>query len=253
VDNDADASGDFVLIWDNVGFYFGSWLTDDIHNAQMCKFLETANDAYQDDAHEIYLNVSYSDAVGGGTLGSQDVLGLNEEGILYAGLWGASGLNGGPPVGTWGNCNLTIEQFRTQYGWDANYSSSDGVNFTVESMWTWSGSFLQKIGTKAVGTDVGFDVSLCDNDGAVGAADGVLQWSGLPNSNAQHWCQITLADDDSPIKTNIVARDNMKTSNAAASYDLLGRRINSRTMANYKGVVFTIDKTTNNAKQIVLR
>jgi hypothetical protein len=250
ISGDADASCQFLFLWDSKGIYCGSWNQDDIHGANMCKFVETANDAYQDDAHEYYINVDYANASTGGNLGSQDVCGFNEEGFLYAGGWGASNLPGGPPIGTWGNFNLTIEQLRTQFGWDVNGSSADGVKFNVESFWSWTGCFLQKVGSKAVGSQFGFDLSLCDNDGT-GSPDGVILWSTLGARPADHWKPVTLVDNDTeiPHKTTIIKKDNLKT----VAYDVFGRAISNVNKTNYKGIIFTVDNTNKVIKRIASR
>ena len=257
----SDASTEFVCVWDDVGFYVGSWNKDDIHQAIKCKYLESAYSAYVDDSHEYFIANDFASAyTSSPTQGSQEEVGFNEEnGHLYGGIWGGQYLPQGPPTEKFGETNLTMDEW-IAYGWDCWVASSDGINFTAENMWTWAGCFMHKIGSKTAGDDVAFDIGLNDNDGTANAADCAMRWSGLTHQTATgylHWAKITL---EGLITVGILPQHNtknIKTRNSAIgsaiSYDILGRRINKSNIADYKGVIFTVNKNNENTKRIVLK
>lgn len=221
VDSESDLSTDFCLVWDDVGFYCGSWRTDDIHNTVWGNQPGVANKAWMDDGHEWYVSFDFNDVWEDasppyyGQFGFQVWEGFFWENGAATDMYVSYRNDNGPTM-------ATVAELQEQ-GFYAPYHSNDGINFTCEAQFKWSSFFLGSMSTPSAGKELGFNMSAQDNDGGE-MGEGWLRWTGAAHSY-QCWGKITLQDNVGirPVRLSPIAIS--KTRMAGNAFDILGRRI----------------------------
>ena len=255
-DDENDCSADFVMVWDNVGVYCGSWFHDDIHNVTKSNSEATANYAWMDDGHEWWINGDFDDFWNDGEApyfgdnGWQMSKGWNFSGGQAQNLYAAYFKDFG--TGETKAKSATMDYMRGE-GFDCQYTSDDGVNFTIETQWKWAGNFMANMGTPTTGKELAFNLGVNDNDGSA-SFDCAMRWTGMDHNDFQGWGKVTLADGSgiSPKARVVLMPENQKI---AGVYDILGRKI-QRVSGGRTGVYFKMLKNSDRSnieKSIYLR
>lgn len=217
-----DASTEFVLLWDDEGFYCGTWNKDDIHNAPWTEQPGMVYQSWKDDGHEWWISRDFNDVwedaspLYYGTTGWQIWKGWVWENAAPKDLHIAY-RNDDPPIST------TTFALR-QKGFWGPYTSVDGIDFTTESQWSWSGFFLGSIGTPSAGKELGFNLGLTDNDGGDMAA-AWLRWATGNCCTYQGWGKVTLSDEPAGIARTRMFSAAPVSTRSSAMYDVLGRQL----------------------------
>lgn len=225
VDGDADCYVNFTSLWDAQGWYLGVWFYDDIHSALNSQYLDAANIAYDDDGLQILFSYNFDDAyadVSGpywqGLYGRSLVKGFGnlDPELQYAGIWG-EGSNGNFTTDMW------TKQQQIDKGWTNAFSSTDGLNYQYEARFDWTGELMYASGVQSIGSKMGFNLVVNDNDGGF-AAEGQMVL--LPLSNdATRWGALTIAGPAKIAPMKPVAVQSLHFAPKQFGFDPLGRRI----------------------------
>lgn len=227
VDDHNDLSTDFALLWDDEGFYCGSWRTDDIHNAVWGNQAGVAaSKAWMDDGHEWWINFDFNDV-------------WEDASPYYYGQFGFQVLEGffwenGAPSDMYvthasdaGVVSQSVAEMKEQ-GFYAPYSSADGINFQCEAQFKWSSFLLGSMATPSAGRELAFNIGSQDNDGG-DAAQGYIRWSEGSHLSYQGWGKVTLSAEAVGNRRLRMSPAVMKGGLGRSSvYDILGRRISAR-------------------------
>ncbi len=250
VDGDGDCYVTMKTFWDDQGLYIGYFFHDDVHNAPHSQYLDDANNAYDDDGLEHFIDYSYDDAASSTTLdlglyGWQLEKGFGNQAPSeqFGGNWGGDDGSGKG----WSTHVYTPDE-QHDIGWHEVFTTADGVNYENEVFFAWAGtaaSIMRGVGSMSVGGTIAYDVKVNDNDGAF-AAEGCLSWSGMVHSPAaQDWCQIQLAGvvGVRPVSVKTAARAaNMDN----YVWDVMGRRM--ARAANASGGRMVLNRPSRNGK-----
>lgn len=252
VDNNDDASGTFSMLWDDEGFYCASWCKDDVHNAPWTSRPGMVVNAWQDDGHEWWICHDFNDVWEDASPHYYGEFGFQ--------VWKGWTWNNGAPEDkyvAWRNDNdpvgETVEEFKEK-GFEAPFTSADGINFMTEAHWKWSSFLLGAMPTPSAGKEIGFNIGIIDNDGGE-SGDAWIRWSEGSHLNYQGWGKVTLSDEAATIRRVRVLPGAVRYMDGnSIVYDVLGRRIRSTNGMHSAGAVhFSPSRTYQMQKVIRLR
>jgi len=254
IDGDGDCYTEFVTAWDASALYVGLWFYDDTHNAPHSQYLDDANNAYDDDGMEWFINHSFED-------------GFNDVTDPYRGLYGWQLVKGFGNLtaadqhgGSWGDgpqgwsTAVYSKADQETKGWYETFTSADGVNFTDEMKLTWAGNVMNGKGTAAAGDRIGYNMKVNDNDG-VFTAEGSLNITKISHQggagSGQNWGLLTLSATQAGVKPVRSIAMPKTAAMQTAAYDIQGRAI--RSTATRSVARIAIDRTGKVTRNMIVR
>jgi hypothetical protein len=243
--------------WDNAAFYLGVWFNDEAHNAIAAPYLTSSHEAYEDDGVEIFIDVSYDDAINDvtsgfrGDLGWQLIKGFGnaDPSEQYAGMWGQE------PDGfrLWENWDVTTQEAK---GWYNVYKSDNGTDYQYEAKFTWAGEIMRAQGTPSANHDMALDLFINDNDDGFSAESKYVLNPPHTHQSAtgsvEHWSKVTLSETGISIRApRMVTMAKTASVKPTLTYDAFGRKIQGHIL---QGAAIRFDANRNVAqKHLVLR
>jgi hypothetical protein len=253
-DNNADCSSDFVLAWDNTNFYCASWFYDDLHYTPNSDSASTAFFCWSDDSHEWWIDADYADIATDktpeyfGKTGYEIMQGFN----MKAGIpkrVAAAYYHGEGMVGYAATTDTMVKK-----GFDAPYTTVDGINFQSEAAFNWSGDFMSKKGCGKPGDQLAFNLGVNDNDSTARTGYAYMRWTGGDHQNPDGWGKVTLTGEKTkiaPVKVSMVKASAYQE--IKGIFDIYGRKIIERNGQQLPGVHFIAKNDAKTVKQIIIR
>jgi hypothetical protein len=257
IESDQDASATVYLAWDDNRFYIALNSIDD-QNATPGYDLSGAEEAYADDAAEIYFSKDYNNI-----MTDQNKPYFGDYSYQFIPVFKASAFDVwyGHETGGGATSSHQTVAISALSGAALNINSVTATNYIIEMSVDFSGPFLGISPTE--GTEIAFNIGINDNDGSgAGIRDGILRWM-YPdcwnNIGADvSWGKVILAatgsgDNNTGIFQRAVHLMPSTQSEIIGEYDIFGRKLDRATAAHWAGIRIFMTKDNLAKKAIILK
>lgn len=246
VNDHADCSMEFALLWDNDGLYCGSWTKDDIHNTHYAQQADKATSAWQDDGNLWWVNFDFDDVWEDasppyfGQFGWMVYKGFVWENHQATDLYVAHANENQPTTST--------REELTEQGFKAPYWSADGICFQCEAQFKWSSFLLGSMSAPSAGKELAFNIAIADNDGgSTGAA--WLAWAEGMQHTYQGWGKAVIANSEMKDRRSQIAWSKNNGPRGMRGVDVFGRTLSIHRTFRVPGIVIWSPSHANAAKK----